>query len=106
MSENDEQGFDEQGMLDEKELVRIHDGEQEILCAVLAVAEIDGQEYALLGRAEQLTDEDGDLELFIFRYELDEEEVENFTSVETDEAYNRAREFFSTLMEQDDGEEE
>ena len=33
------------------------------------------------------------------------DDVENFTSVETDDAYAKARDFFSTLMEQGDEEE-
>jgi len=94
----DENGFDESEEIDEIELVRIHDGEEEVVCAVMAIADIGDQEYALLGRAEQLTDEEGDLELFIFRYNVDEDDIENFSSVESDDEYNKAREFFNTLM--------
>lgn len=78
----------------------------ELPCVVLSVAEIDGQDYALVAPAESYDDESNDtLELLIFKY--DEDEVDGaalFSEVDSDEAYENAKQFFASLM-QDDVEE-
>ena len=110
MSGNEENGvgltesFDESEELHTEELVIIHDGESERHCVVLAIAEFDGDEFALLAPQNQLLDapedeEDASLELFIFRYRLNENEDEVFEGIEDDTLFEQVREFFSTLID-------
>ena len=60
-------GFDENEDVSEDELVQIEDDGVVYNCAVLAIAESEGQEYAMLAPADQLSDaeEEGELLLFI-----------------------------------------
>lgn len=102
--------FDDSEEVDEDELVTIVDeAGTERTCVVLAVADVDGRDYALLAPAAQLEDEGGEeLELFIFTYDLDDEENEVFGYVDDEAMYEKVREFFSTLIveQQDEDEEE
>lgn len=100
--------FDESEEIEEEDIVTIVDEEgNERDCVVLAVAEVDGQDYALLAPAEQLDDDEGqELELFIFTYEVDDEEMEMFGFVEDEAVYEKVREFFSTLISQEDDEDD
>ncbi len=100
--------FDESTDLDDEDVVVLIDEDDlERRCAVLAVADIDGQEYALLAPIDQLQDEQGnELELFIFQYALNEDEVETFASVDDETIYTRVRDFFASLMEHEVEEED
>jgi hypothetical protein len=103
-------GFDETEGVEGDDLVVIHDGEHEHECVVLAIAELDGQEYALLAPREQLSepgeDEDeAELELFIFQYGVNEEGFETYEGVDDPELFERVRAFFATLIETEDDEE-
>jgi uncharacterized protein YrzB (UPF0473 family) len=94
--------FDESEGFDPEDLVTITDEEgQEIACAILAVMEHEGEEYALLARLDQLRDEVEELEMFIFRYAMDEEGTQLFSSVEDDETYDAVRDAFSLLISQE-----
>ena len=104
-------GFDESEDVESDELVIIHDGESERECVVLAVAEMNGQEYALLAPANQLNDvpedeEEGELELFIFAYSIDDEGQEIYQGIEDEAIFDQARAFFSTLIDTDEEEED
>ena len=101
-------GFDESEEVDEDELVQIVDQGREIACVVLAVAEVDDQEYALLAPAAQLGEDDDDeeLELFIFRYIVTEDAVETFEGIEDDALWERVQQFFATLMDAEDADDE
>jgi len=94
-------GFDENEDVSEDELVQIEDDGVVYNCAVLAIAESEGQEYAMLAPADQLSDaeEEGELLLFIVQYTVTEDDEEIFSSIEDDATYERVREFFSTLIE-------
>lgn len=100
--------FDESEEFDDDEVVTIvdEDGEERD-CMVLAVADVDGVDYALLAPADQLKDdEEGELELFIFTYEVDDDETELFGYVEDEDTYERVRAFFSTLIGEEQGEDD
>lgn len=102
-------GFDESEEIDESELVTIVDeAGKEYACVVLAVADVDDQDYALLAPQDQLADDEAEeLELFIFRYEVDtDEQVERFDYVEDEAVYKKVEAFFSQLMEQADEDED
>ena len=98
-------GFDDSEEIDEDDVVTITDEDGvERICVVLAVADVEGRDYALLAPAEQLEDEGGEeLELFIFTYDLDEDETEVFGYVDDESTYEKVREFFSTLIGQEQG---
>ena len=72
-----QEGFDENNEVTEDELVQIEDEGVVYNCAVLAIAESEGQEYAMLAPAEQLSDaeEEGEtieaLEAYESAVELD-----------------------------------
>jgi uncharacterized protein YrzB (UPF0473 family) len=88
-------------------IVVVDDEGNEINCAILAVAEIDGIDYALLAEEESLDDEENEtLELLIFEY-TEEDEAVVLTGIESEETFEKVREFFSELMEnQSDDDEE
>jgi len=95
--------FDESEEFDESDLVVITDEDgQQIECAIVAVIEHDGEEFALLARVEQLVSEEGDeIEMFIFHYEVDDEGNQLFSSVEDEATYEAVRDEFSVLMNQE-----
>lgn len=97
-------GFDESEELSDGDQVTIVDDEgNEVNCLVLAVLEHEGEEYALLGRMDQLEADDGEeVEVFVFRQLIDEEGQQVFESIEDEETYEAVRREFSTIMEQDD----
>jgi uncharacterized protein YrzB (UPF0473 family) len=95
--------FDESEGFEPEDLVTItgEDGKP-IECAVLAVIEHDSLEFALLAPVEQLTSEEGDeIEMYIFRYEVDEEGNQLFGFVEEDATYDAVRKEFAVLMDQE-----
>lgn len=102
----DPEGFDESPDLESEELVRILDGDRERACVVLAIAEMDGQEYALLAPAEQLdepdSEEEGEFELFIFKYGVNDEGIETYEGIEDEALFGKVRDFFSTLIVTED----
>jgi uncharacterized protein YrzB (UPF0473 family) len=95
--------FDESEGFDPADLVTITDENgEEIDCAILAVMEHDGEEYALLARLEQLDSDSEELEMFIFRYSVDEEGNQSFSSIEEDATYEAVREEFALLINQEE----
>ena len=99
--------FDESEAVETEEVVVIHDGESERHCIVLAVAEMNGEEFAMLAPQDQLTDgedddEEGNLELFLFRYRVDEKGHEVFEGIEDDALFEHVRDFFATLIDTDE----
>jgi uncharacterized protein YrzB (UPF0473 family) len=95
-------GFDERDELDPEDLVTIRDDDgRDVSCAIVAVIEHDGDEFALLAPVAQLNDEEGDeIEMFIFRYSIDDDGNQLFSSVDEDETYEAVRREFATLMGQ------
>lgn len=87
-------------------IVVVDDEGNELNCAVLAVAEIDGVDYALLAEEASLADEESDtLELLIFEY-AEEDEAVVLTGIEDQEVFDKVRDFFAEMMENDEDEEE
>ena len=95
--------FDESEAFEPEDLVTItgEDGKP-IECAVLAVIEHGAAEFALLAPVSQLTSEEGDeIEMYIFRYQLDDEGNQLFGFVEEDAVYDAVRKEFAVLMDQE-----
>lgn len=100
--------FDESEEIFEGDKVTIMDEDgAKYECAVLAVIEHEGQEYALLGRLDQLEPDDADaVEVFVFRRSEDDEGNEFFESIEDEELYETVRREFAVLMDQMDDEDD
>jgi uncharacterized protein YrzB (UPF0473 family) len=94
--------LDESQEISEDDLVTFTDEDgAEHRCAILAIAEVDGADYALLAPVTQLQDEESEeLELFIFSYGEDEDGNEVFGFIEDEQTYETVQSFFSTLVEQ------
>jgi hypothetical protein len=104
---DDVESFDESEEMDDL-LVTFEDEEgNEVDFMVLAVMEIDGQDYAMLAPVEQLGDDESDegIELYYFKYtEADGEET--YDEIEDEALLERVHKAFGELMEQaDEGEE-
>jgi uncharacterized protein YrzB (UPF0473 family) len=95
--------FDDSSEFDPQDLVTITDEDgNDIECAILMVIDHEGEDYALLGRVEQLTNEEGDeIEMFIFKYSIDDEGNQLFGFVEDDGTYESVRNAFALLMDQE-----
>ncbi|MEZ4240095.1 MAG: DUF1292 domain-containing protein [Myxococcota bacterium] len=99
--------FDESEGFDPADLVTITDEDGvEIDCAILAVIEHDDDEFALLGRLDQLREDVDELEMFIFRYTIEDDGTQTFAAIEDDETYDAVRDAFSLLISQEDGDED
>jgi uncharacterized protein YrzB (UPF0473 family) len=94
---------------DDDRVVLVDDEGNERAFVVLAVAEVNEVDYALLAPEDQMSEEgDGDLELFIFRYVTDDDGNETFAGIEDDSVYEEVHKVFAELMNldgEDDGEE-
>lgn len=95
--------FDESPEFDPEDIVTIQDEEgNEIECAILMIIEHDGDDYAMLGPLEQLRSEEGDeIEMYIFKYQVDDEGNQLFAAIEDDRTYEAVRTAFSLLMDQE-----
>ena len=100
-SGNDEvDEFDDGSDFDDAEVVTFTDDEgASHSCLVLAVVEHKGQEYAMLAPVAQLKggDED-DLELFLFRYEVDEDDTEVFSYIDDERTFAAVQALCEGLM--------
>jgi uncharacterized protein YrzB (UPF0473 family) len=92
--------LDETEQLDDNDMIIIVDDEgNEREFAVLAVVEVEEVDYAMLAPREQLeSDEDGELELFLFKYVESDEGIE-LSEIEDEKTYEMVREFCSTLLD-------
>ena len=111
MSDKTDNSSDEIEETDGPELVVLEDAEgNELSFAFLGVVELEGEgEFALLAPAEQMLDEDDDaLDVFIFRYDYDdEEELENFLPIEDEELVARVAKVAEKMLEAgDDGDDD
>jgi uncharacterized protein YrzB (UPF0473 family) len=101
--------FDESENLEDEDLVTITDDDgNEIDCAILAVIEHDGREYALVAPVAQLEADDaegntteGTFDMFILRYSVDDDGMQVFEGVEDDAEYDAVLAEFSTLIDQE-----
>ncbi len=73
----------------------------------LDVVEVDDMQFALLAPVmdEENDDEDEPAEIFIFRYEVNEDGVETFSDVEDEETFTKVREAAEALFVGEDDED-
>ena len=95
-----EDGFDDSDGFDDDEIVSFTDEDgTERSCLVLAVVEHGGSEFAMLAPVEQLRDETGDdLELFLFRYEIDDDDTEMFSYINDERTYAAVQKLCEGLL--------
>ena len=90
MAEEESDGMDRITVID--------DEGNELHCAVIAVAELDGTDYALLAEESSLADDESDtLELLIFQYEEGEQGEVVLTGIESEETFEMVQAFFQDL---------
>ena len=104
-------GFDESDEIADDDTVVLIDAEgNEREYVILAIFEVEDQDYAMLTPADQVEAEDSDeLEVFLFEYHEDEDGTANFAGIEDEPTYEKVKAVGSTLMEQaevDEGEGE
>ena len=90
---NEDQPSNDELVFDPSETVTFEDEDgKEHRCVVLAITEHGGDEFAMLAPVEQVeSDEQEELELYLFRYEVTDDDTEEFSFIE-DEATYDARE--------------
>jgi len=89
---------------DPSETVSFEDEDgQEHRCVVLAITEYGGDEFAMLAPVEQVeSTEQEELELYLFRYDVTEDDTEEFSFIEDEAVFAAVQEIFSAMF----GEEE
>lgn len=100
---NDDQSEDL--VFDPSETVTFEDEEgNEHHCVVLAITEYEGDEYAMLAPVEQVeSNEQEELELYLFRYDVTEDDTEEFSFIEDEAVFAAVQEIFSAMFGDDEG---
>ena len=71
--------------------------------ALLAIVEVEEQDYALLTPVEQLEDEAGEsMDLFLFQYDEEGDGTASFSEIDDEDTYNKVRDVCSALVDSDD----
>ncbi len=99
--------LDESQEIDGEDLVTLVDEDgNEHEFVVLAVVEMEGDEFAMLSPIEQVEDEEtAELELFLFTYKETEEGYVEFGEIEDDEVYQAVQAYCATLLDTEDAED-
>jgi len=100
------EGFDESEELDDADVVVLKTEEgEDVSCAILAVVEHEGTEYAMLAPVAQLEDEEGEeLEMYLCAYEVLDDGTQVFEGIDDDRTWDEVRDVFRLVVE--DAEEE
>jgi uncharacterized protein YrzB (UPF0473 family) len=107
VDEGQDEGLDEGEDISDADRVTLVDEEgNETEFVLLAVIDVEGQDYALLAPEGQLGDDGDSIELFIFQYDVDEDGEEAFSPVDEDGRYEEVRDLFAQLMDLEDGDAE
>jgi len=96
-------GLDETDDLAGPDVVTLEDDEGNTMdFALLAVVEVEQQDYALMTPVEQIEDEAGDsMDLFLFQYDETDDGSASFSEIDDEDTYLRVRDFCSTLVDMD-----
>jgi uncharacterized protein YrzB (UPF0473 family) len=89
------------------EVVLIDPEGNEVTFSILAVLEMtDEGDFALLTPSDQLhADDDTPMDVYVFRYEVDEDGTENFLALEDEKLLEQVAAVAGPLLEGDDAEE-
>lgn len=80
-------------------IVVVDEDGNELECALLALTEVDGVEYALLAELSELDDEASEtLEMLIFVYEEDEEGNVELSGIDDETIFEKVRDIFASMM--------
>ena len=105
-------GFDESEDFSEDELVTIQDEDgNEVQCAIVAVLVHEGAQYVVMQPVDQLStddeDEDDDeddsdeadtaIDTYVFLYEVDEEGLPTFSTIEDDATFDAVCQLFAEV---------
>jgi uncharacterized protein YrzB (UPF0473 family) len=101
---SDVEELDEEESFSTPDIIVLEDDEgNEHEFALLAIVDVQDQDYALLTTIDDLQDEEGEsMELFLFKYEEEEDGAASFSEIEDEETYIRVRDFCATLVEMDE----
>lgn len=87
---------------DDTVTLTLDDGE-EVECAVIAIYPVDGKDYIALLPMEGEAADTG--EVYLYRYEEDEEGNPNLSNIEEDEEYENAADAFDELLDMEEYDE-
>ena len=89
---------------DELEVVEFSDEDgNTYTAAILAVIEVDDQDYAVLAPVEQLEDERSEeMEIFLFHFTEDDDGNEIFSYIEDEAVFQKVRIAAAALLDEDD----
>lgn len=79
------------------------DDEEEVECAVIAIYPVDGRDYIALLPLEGESADTG--EVYLYRYEEDEEGNPNLSNIEDDDEYENAADAFDELLDMEEFDE-
>ena len=89
---------DESAEFREEELLELEDEDgNSRTFALLAVVEVDGQNFAMLAPHEEMLESDEQLEVALFAYEEDEEGA-TYSDIEDEALFERVREYCIALL--------
>lgn len=100
MGKNEELDMDFE--FDDTVTLTLDDGE-EVECAVIAIYPVDGKDYIALLPMEGEAADTG--EVYLYRYEEDEEGNPNLSNIEDDEEYENAADAFDELLDMEEFDE-
>ena len=104
MSQREDETLVDDALDEEEEGLRViefEDADGAVLSfAELALVEIDGQDYVMLAPLEQVVaseddedESDGEIEIYLFRYDELEDGSPDYSEIEDDDTYERVRAF-------------
>ena len=102
MGKNEELDMDLEMEFDDTVTLTLDDGE-EVECAVIAIYPVDGKDYIALLPMEGEAADTG--EIYLYRYEEDEEGNPNLSNIEEDEEYENAADAFDELLDMEEFDE-
>ncbi len=81
-------------------LLSLDDG-TEVTCIVLSMYDVDGQEYIALLPEEQNTEDEEEMDVYIYRYAEDADGNPLLDNIEDDAEYEKAVEAFNELFDEE-----
>ena len=98
------EGLDETDEIGGPDIVILEDDEGNSMeFALLAVVEVEEQDYALMTPIDQIEDDAGEsMDLFLFQYDEEDDGTASFSEIGDEDTYVRVRDFCATLVDMDE----